>query len=55
MSALLPRPTIAATPSFVERANPRMPIPMPPDCDASAAWPRTSYGVVNAALIFCGR
>ena len=42
MSALLPRPTIADTPSLVERLKPRIPMPMPPLCDASATGPFTS-------------
>ncbi|MGC0373609.1 hypothetical protein RKD28_001125 [Streptomyces sp. SAI-229] len=41
-SDLLPSPTIADTPVFVVRANPRMAIPMPPDWLVSATPPLTS-------------
>ena len=33
---------MAETPIFAERENPMMAIPMPPDCDDSAALPLTS-------------
>ena len=52
MSDLLPRPTIADTPIFAERENPMIAMPMPPDCDDSAAWPLTSYAVQNVAQRF---
>ena len=55
MSALLPRPTIAETPSLVERLKPRIAMPMPPLCDDSATLPFTSYGVQNVAHRFSGR
>ena len=35
-------PTIAETPILAERENPMIAMPMPPDCDDSAAWPLTS-------------
>ena len=41
MSDLLPRPTIAETPILAERENPMIAMPMPPDCDESAACPLT--------------
>ena len=49
---LLPRPTIADTPIFAEREKPMIAMPMPPDCDDSAAWPFTSYAVQNVAHRF---
>jgi hypothetical protein len=52
-SDLLPSPTIADTPVFVVRANPRIAIPMPPDCEVSATPPFTSYGVQNVAHRSC--
>ena len=33
---------MAETPIFAEREKPMMAIPMPPDCDDSAALPLTS-------------
>ena len=42
MSDLLPRPTIAETPILAEREKPMIAMPMPPDCEDSAAWPLTS-------------
>ena len=39
MSDLLPKPTIAETPIFAEREKPMIAMPMPPDCDDSAADP----------------
>ena len=42
MSDLLPRPTIAETPILAEREKPMIAMPMPPDCDDSAAPPLTS-------------
>ena len=42
MSDLLPRPTMAETPILAEREKPMIAMPMPPDCDDSAAWPLTS-------------
>ena len=53
-SALLPSPTIADTPIFVERLKPRMAMPMPPLCEVSATPPLTSYGVQNVAQRFSG-
>ena len=37
MSDLLPKPTIADTPILAEREKPMMAMPMPPDCEDSAA------------------
>ncbi|MNY29521.1 hypothetical protein D3C86_1635670 [compost metagenome] len=54
ISDLLPRPTIADTPILAEREKPMMAMPMPPDCDDSAALPFTSYGVQNVAHRFFG-
>ena len=42
MSDLLPSPTMADTPILAEREKPMMAMPMPPDCEDSAAWPLTS-------------
>jgi len=36
------RPTMADTPILAERENPMIAMPMPPDCEDSAAWPLTS-------------
>ncbi len=54
MSDLLPRPTIADTPILAEREKPMIAMPMPPDCDDSAALPLTSYAVQNVAHRFFG-
>ena len=42
MSDLLPSPTIADTPILAEREKPMIAMPMPPDCEDSAALPLTS-------------
>lgn len=53
MSDLLPSPTMADTPVFVERAKPRIAMPIPPDCEVSATPPFTSYGVQKVAQRSC--
>ena len=45
---------MAETPILVERLKPMIAMPMPPDCDDSAAWPFTSYGVQKVAHRFFG-
>ena len=45
---------MAETPIFAEREKPMMAMPMPPDCDDSAAEPLTSYAVQNVAHRFSG-
>ena len=46
---------MAETPILAERLKPIIAMPMPPDCDESATWPRTSYGVQNVAQRLAGR
>ena len=40
---------MAETPILAEREKPSMAVPIPPDCDDSAALPFTSYAVPNVA------